>query len=336
MQNKAENQSKDKVQVNVEKLNFDINGNETSLNESNENEKPQNIWNIEPAAGDYEIQENSGLNPLYLRVQLIETILNVKSIISSQFAADETAVALQDRSNSTQETQIPFQISRKAETISITFENEDDSVVEGNTNQPIPVTPPVLDIEEEMSNNAEQEDNIGNTETDTSAPNTDTDIETEAPVINQSETINGTKNNDIIHSNEGYDILLGLKGDDTLYFYTNDRIVNGGNGFDKAVLQDEGSITLEKNTFKNIEYIDTKNGIENTINLDINDVLRLSNTDEIFIEADEYDIINVQNIEKSNYEGIHFEHGMQFSHYSLGKADLYIDISLALQIGDVA
>ncbi|PPR15075.1 MAG: hypothetical protein CFH43_00974, partial [Proteobacteria bacterium] len=46
MQNKAENQSKDKVQVNVEKLNFDINGNETSLNESNENEKPQNIWNI--------------------------------------------------------------------------------------------------------------------------------------------------------------------------------------------------------------------------------------------------------------------------------------------------
>lgn len=336
MQNKAENQSKDKVQVNVEKLNFDINGNETSLNESNENEKPQNIWNIEPAAGDYEIQENSGLNPLYLRVQLIETILNVKSIISSQFAADETAVALQDRSNSTQETQIPFQISRKAETISITFENEDDSVVEGNTNQPIPVTPPVLDIEEEMSNNAEQEDNIGNTETDTSAPNTDTDIETEAPVINQSETINGTKNNDIIHSNEGYDILLGLKGDDTLNFYTNDKIVNGGNGFDKAVLQDEGSITLEKNTFKNIEYIDTKNGIENTINLDINDVLRLSNTDEIFIEADEYDIINVQNIEKSNYEGIHFEHGMQFSHYSLGKADLYIDISLALQIGDVA
>ena len=135
MQNKAENQSKDKVQVNVEKLNFDINGNETSLNESNENEKPQNIWNIEPAAGDYEIQENSGLNPLYLRVQLIETILNVKSIISSQFAADEAAVALQDRSNSSQETEIPFQISRKAETISITFENEDDSVVEGNTNQ---------------------------------------------------------------------------------------------------------------------------------------------------------------------------------------------------------
>jgi Ca2+-binding RTX toxin-like protein len=336
MQKKSENQSKDEIQVNVEKLTFDINGNETALEGFNENEKPQNIWHIEPAAGDYEIQENSGLNPLYLNVQFIETILNVKSIISSQFAADEAAVALQDRSNSSQETEIPFQISRKAETISITFENEDDTVVEGNTNQPIPVPSPVLDIEEEMSNNAEQEDNIGNTETDTSPPNTNTETETEAPVINESETINGTKNNDIIHSNEGDDILLGLKGDDTLNFYTSDKIVNGGNGFDKAVLQDEGSITLEKNTFKNIEYIDTKNGLENTITLDIKDILKLSNTDEIFIEADEYDIINVQNIEKSNYDGIHFEHGMQFSHYSLGKADLYIDISLALQIGDVA
>lgn len=245
MQKKAEKQSKDKVEVKVEKLSLDINGN-TPLDELNKNEKPQNIWNIEPAAGDYEIQESSGLNPLYMNVQFIETTLNVKGIISSQLATDETAEALQGRLNSTQQAEIPFQISRNVETISITFENEDNSIVEGNINQPTLSTPPILDIEEDTSNKADVENNTGNTETNTPAPSTNIDIETETPIINQSETIKGSKTNDIMYSNDGHDILLGLKGDDILYFYTNDKIINGGNGFDKAVLQDEGSITLEK------------------------------------------------------------------------------------------
>lgn len=87
---------------------------------------------------------------------------------------------------------------------------------------------------------------------------------------------------------------------------------------------------LKKNTFKNIEYLDAKNGLENTINLDIKDVLKLSNTDEIFIEADAYDILNIQNLDKSQYMENHIEGNTTFAHYNYNRSDIYIDLTLLI------
>ncbi|MCW2367576.1 hypothetical protein M2341_003023 [Sphingobium sp. B7D2B] len=121
------------------------------------------------------------------------------------------------------------------------------------------------------------------------------------------DTLTGTTGNDSLIGGAGNDILYGKGGIDVLYGGTgNDRIVldadnvaklgqsgssiQGGQGIDTLALEGTGIITLNLTTLKDgvikgIEKIDITGSSNNTLKLNLTDVLNLHDTDESAFNA---------------------------------------------------
>ncbi|MSR15972.1 MAG: hypothetical protein EXR86_15775 [Gammaproteobacteria bacterium] len=98
---------------------------------------------------------------------------------------------------------------------------------------------------------------------------------------NGADVLNGGRGNDLLIGGGGSDVLIGGAGNDELRFDLFDRMVNGGGGRDTAHLMGAGKLidmtgATPYHAFKSIEIIDLTGFGDNSLILDMLDVLRLT------------------------------------------------------------
>ena len=112
----------------------------------------------------------------------------------------------------------------------------------------------------------------------------------------------GGGGNDVLISDGGADVLRGGEGDDTLAMpdadFSSTRRLLGGNGFDTLRL-DGSSITLDLTTIADnrivdVELIDITGSGNNTLTLDLQEVLNVSShSNTLLVQADARDTVNI-------------------------------------------
>jgi hypothetical protein len=156
---------------------------------------------------------------------------------------------------------------------------------------------------------------------------------------NQNDVLYGQEGNDKLYGQNGNDTLDGGNGndkfyagngDDTLHIDSHDSYIDGGAGYDRLIVEANNTINITRSQFRNIEHIDLENNGDETLTLNLKDVVKLSNTDDIFIDGDSGDNINITNLNLGTEQAQHSVNGHTYAHYSYGKADLYIEVGLTL------
>lgn len=67
------------------------------------------------------------------------------------------------------------------------------------------------------------------------------------------DVIRGGSSNDTLIGGAGSDVLMGDRGDDTIFAEANDSIVDGGEGFDKVIIDGPQGVTWNSFTIRNFE-----------------------------------------------------------------------------------
>ncbi|CAD7288961.1 retention module-containing protein [Campylobacter suis] len=108
-------------------------------------------------------------------------------------------------------------------------------------------------------------------------------------------TINGSEKDEYIDAKAGIDRLFGGDGDDSILYDENDELIDGGSGHDKLMASDKGTINLDKvaEHSKNIEEVDVSGGNSTTININLTDVVALTDeNNKLKITGDEGDKVD--------------------------------------------
>jgi len=114
-----------------------------------------------------------------------------------------------------------------------------------------------------------------------------------------SNLLEGERGNDTISGGGGSDTLIGGLGDDVLVWDALDAKVNGGDGFDRLLIDGNG-VTLDLTAISNalitdVEYIDITGSGNNTLTLTLADVLAISSsTDILTIDGNAGDLVQLQ------------------------------------------
>ena len=148
----------------------------------------------------------------------------------------------------------------------------------------------------------------------------------------------GARGNDTLSGAAGHDVLLGGAGDDVLNFDLLDSVVDGGSGSDRAVLVGS-DVTLVLNDFfagssndfaalHNIEIIDITGSGDNTIELNVFNVLNMSdNNNRLRIDGNDGD--SITSLDQGWSPGELSTIGaVQYQSYVSGNAILLVDTDL--------
>tara|TARA_R110000868_G_scaffold262401_1_gene520984 strand:+ start:158560 stop:159525 length:966 start_codon:yes stop_codon:yes gene_type:complete len=146
--------------------------------------------------------------------------------------------------------------------------------------------------------------------------------------------IYGRKGDDTLRGNDGADQLRGGNGDDTLIVDAQDTLIQGGRGNDTIIIEPQEVIHINTKSFKRIEQIDMDNDNNEEVYLDLKDVVKLSDTDSIFVNGNIGDSVHIENLSKANIQENTTIGEHTYAHYQYGKADLYIE--LGIQIDDIS
>ena len=90
------------------------------------------------------------------------------------------------------------------------------------------------------------------------------------------------------------------------------------------------TLTLSISTFKNFERLDLNNSDDDVVIIDIKNILKLSDLDEIFIDGEENDSVQIQNLNLATKEVDFIEGNTTYTHYSYNQSNLYIEESIIL------
>ena len=110
------------------------------------------------------------------------------------------------------------------------------------------------------------------------------------------ETVDGTSADEVIDAKEGADTINAGAGDDNIVLDVNDTSIDGGEGLDTLLISDGMDIDLSAldDNISNIEVIDLGEGSQNITSLSIEDVLNITDTDNILrIDGDDSDTIDL-------------------------------------------
>ena len=113
---------------------------------------------------------------------------------------------------------------------------------------------------------------------------------------NDNDTITGTSGNDEISGLAGNDTIYAGAGDDTISLDVNDSVMDGGEGLDTLVATDNIEIDFSalSDNISNIETIDLGAGEQNITSLSVEDVLDMTDTDNLLrIDGDSNDSIDL-------------------------------------------
>ena len=148
----------------------------------------------------------------------------------------------------------------------------------------------------------------------------------------------GGRGNDALSGAAGHDVLLGGAGDDVLNFDLLDSVVDGGSGSDRAALVGS-DVTLVLNDFlagtsndfgalHNIEVIDITGSGDNTIVLNVMNVLNMSdNRNTLRIDGNDGD--SITSLDQGWLGGELSTIGaVQYQSYVSGNATLLVDTDL--------
>ena len=147
------------------------------------------------------------------------------------------------------------------------------------------------------------------------------------------EVLLGGAGNDTLDGNGGVDTLNGESGDDILIYDTDDTFY-GGAGIDTLALNDGDASNLNVNagnTFE-IENIDMSNGVANTLFLRMNDIISMSDNDDLYVMGDgSMDRVDVSQLNASkNFVTTVSVNGIDFDQYNKNGADIFIQSDLTL------
>lgn len=133
--------------------------------------------------------------------------------------------------------------------------------------------------------------------------------------------LEGGNGNDQIRGNIGVDMLIGGLGNDLLYADADDSLVDGGAGFDTVVAQmwRDFDYVLTTSKFDGVEALDLRNQTnateapQNIVSLNINDILDISDNDDLLIFGDAgFDKVsftgNASKLANVTMDGVTFAH----------------------------
>ncbi len=155
------------------------------------------------------------------------------------------------------------------------------------------------------------------------------------------DVLTGGAGNDYLKGHEGADRLYGGAGDDTLIYDRMDAIIDGGPGFDtlKLAMWRQADINLGNPAISGIERIDLTNttntatGIRDSITLTAADVIRVSDTDSLYILGDPGDVVNAPGFGAP--VGTVTVDGHTFGQFTAGGATLFVQYGLVLNGTDL-
>lgn len=111
------------------------------------------------------------------------------------------------------------------------------------------------------------------------------------------ETVDGTSADEVIDAKEGADTINAGAGDDNIVLDVNDTSIDGGEGLDTLLISDDMDIDFSAldDNISNIEVIDLGTGAQNITSLSVEDVLNITDTDNILrIDGDDSDTVNLE------------------------------------------
>ncbi len=153
------------------------------------------------------------------------------------------------------------------------------------------------------------------------------------------ENAKGGSGNDIITGNDGANVLIGGGGVDTLYgglgndtlTFDGQDVLFGGEGIDTMVALFNTIINTSSNNINGIEKFDLADGGSQSVNINIADIIRISDNDDLIIMGDASDTVQLTGGTNLGQTSVG---GTLYQHYSDGTADLFV--SLAVQVNQVA
>jgi len=143
--------------------------------------------------------------------------------------------------------------------------------------------------------------------------------------------IKGGAGNDIIDGGAGADRLYGGEGDDRLLYDQSDAVIDGGNGIDTLVIQNDTSY-INFYLIDNIEVIDASQGVLELSNITVSDLLQATDENNQLIFAgganDEVNSIDQGWIQGDDQ----VIDGETYYSYTVGEATLLIDSDITQDI----
>ena len=117
-----------------------------------------------------------------------------------------------------------------------------------------------------------------------------------------------------------------------LIFDKNDSRLDGGAGDDTLIIKGGDDFTINDSVIKKIETMDFDNNKKNKITLDIRDVVRIADDNQLTFEGDAKDELTLTNGAVDN--GQTLIDGITYNHYttSNGNADLFVDVDVDVSI----
>lgn len=101
----------------------------------------------------------------------------------------------------------------------------------------------------------------------------------------------GQSGNDFLDGGTGIDRLQGGAGDDILIYDSLDNQVHGGSGFDTLVMDVESFNLTNGHAVREMEHFELDQTSAQTVTVSFYDIIRFSNTDELFVSGGEEDQI---------------------------------------------